>query len=50
MDMLELDVILGIDWLMAHRVVIDCDSKRVIACTLDGTCFMFQGIKHNALP
>ena len=25
MDMLEFDVILGMDWLTAHRVVINCD-------------------------
>ena len=31
MDMLKFDVILGMDWLTAHRVVIDCDRRRVIA-------------------
>ena len=41
MDMLEFDVILGMDWLAAHRVVIDCDRKRVIAYTPDGVCFTF---------
>ena len=30
MDMLEFDVILRMDWLMAHQVVIDCDHRRVI--------------------
>ena len=50
MDMLEFDVILGMDWLTTHRVIIDCDSKRVTAYTLDGVCFMFQGDKHDALP
>ena len=34
--MLEFDVILGMDWLMAHRVVIDCERRRVTACTQDG--------------
>ena len=29
MNMLEFDVILGMDWLTAHRVVIDCDRRRV---------------------
>ena len=33
MDMLEFDVIIGMDWLTAHRVVIDCDRRRVIAYT-----------------
>ena len=29
-------VILGIEWLTAHRVVINCDSKRITAYTWDG--------------
>ena len=33
MDMLEFDVILGMDWLTAYRVVIDCDRRRVTAYT-----------------
>ena len=37
MDMSEFEVILGMDWLMAHRVVIDCDRMRVTAYTPDGT-------------
>ena len=35
---------------MAHRVVIDCDRRRVTTYTLDGTCVTFQGNKHDALP
>ena len=35
---------------MAHRVVIDCDRRKVTAYTLDGNCVMFQGDKHDALP
>ena len=50
MDLSEFDVILGMDWLMAHRVVIDCDRRRVTAYTLDGNCVTFQGDKHDALP
>ena len=41
MDMLEFDVILGMDWLKAHRVVIDCDRMRVTDYTLDGTRVTF---------
>ena len=48
-DMLEFDVILGMDWLMAYRLVIDCDCKRVNAYTPDDVCVMFQGDKHDAL-
>ena len=36
MDMSEFDVILGMNWLMAHRVVIDCDHRRVTAYTPNG--------------
>ena len=31
MDMSEFDVILGMDWLTAYRVAIDCGHKRVTA-------------------
>ena len=50
MDMSEFDVILGMDWLTAYRVVIDCERMRVTAYTPDGTCVTFQGDKHNVLP
>ena len=48
--MSEFDVILGIDWLTALRVFIDCDHRRVTAYTPDGIYVMFQGDKHDALP
>ena len=38
------------NWLMAHRVVIDYDHRRVTAYTLDGNCVTFQGDKHDTLP
>ena len=50
MNISEFDVILGMDWLTAHRVIIDCDRRRVIAYTQDGDCVLFQGDKHDALP
>ena len=50
MDMSEFDVILGMDWLTAHQLVIDCDRRRVTTYTLDGICVMFHGDKHYALP
>ena len=50
MDMSEFDVILGMDWLTAYRVVIDCERRRVIAYTQDGTRVVFQGNKHDILP
>ena len=50
MDMIEFDVILGMDWFTAHRVVINCDRRRVTPYTRDGVCVVFQEDKHVALP
>ena len=50
MDMPEFDVILGMDWLTAYRVVIDCEHRRATAYTQDGIRVRFQGDKHDALP
>ena len=50
MDMSKFDVILGMDWLTAYRVVIDCERRRGTAYTQDGTCVVFQGDKHDMLP
>ena len=50
MDMSEFDVILGVDWLTTYKFVIDCERRRVIAYTQDGTCVVFQGDKHDILP
>ena len=44
MDMSEFVVTLGMDWLTTHRVVIDCDRRRVTTYTLDGNCVTFKGI------
>ena len=48
--MSEFDVILGMDWLTAYRVVIDCELRRVTAYTHDSTRGVFQGDKHDILP
>ena len=50
MDMSEFDVILRMDWLTAHRVVIDCGRRRIIAYTPNDVCVMFKGDNHDALP
>ena len=50
MDISDFDVILGMDWLTTHRVVIDCDNRRITAHIRDGICVNFQGEKHDALP
>ena len=33
MDILEFDVILGMDWMTTYRVVIDCERRRITAYT-----------------
>ena len=50
MNISDFYVILGMDWLTAHRVVIDCDSRRITTYTRDGIRVTFQGEKHDALP
>ena len=50
MDMSKFNVILRMDWLMAYRVVIDYEHRRVTAYTQDSTRVMFQGDKHDVLP
>ena len=50
MDMSEFDVIVGMDWLTAHRVIIDCDRRRVTTYTLNDVCVMFQGISMMLCP
>ena len=50
MDISEFDVILGMDWLTAYRVVIDYERRRVAAYTQDGTHVVFQGDKHDIFP
>ena len=49
-DISDFDVILAMDWLTTHRVVIDCDSRRITSYTQNGICVTFQGEKHDALP
>ena len=50
MDMSEFDVILGMDRLIAYRIIIDCERRRITAYTQDGTRVVFQGGKHDILP
>ena len=50
MDISDFNVILGMDWLTAHRVVTDCDSRRITTHTWDGIRVTFQGEKHDTLP
>ena len=41
MEMSEFDAILGMDWLTAYKVVIDCERRRVTAYMQDGTRVVF---------
>ena len=41
MNMSKFDVILGMDWLTAYRVVINCERRRVTAYTQDSTHVVF---------
>ena len=50
MDISEFDVILGMDWLMAHRAVIDCDSRRITTYTQNGILLCFKGISMMLYP
>ena len=50
MDISDFDVILSMDWLTAHRVVIDCDSRRITAYTRDGIHVTFQGRSMMFFP
>ena len=43
MDMSEFEVILRMDWLIAYRVINDCERRRVTAYTQDGTQVVFRG-------
>ncbi|GJT30115.1 putative nucleotidyltransferase, ribonuclease H [Tanacetum coccineum] len=46
LDMCEFDIILGIDWLAAHRATIDCHSRRVIFGDIHAPEFIY----HGSLP
>ena len=43
LDMSEFEVILRVDWLIAYKIVIDCERRRVTAYTQDSTRMEFQG-------
>ena len=47
LDMSEFDVILRMDWLIAYRIVIDCERRRVTAYMQDGTRMVFQRDKND---
>ncbi|GAV82744.1 RVP_2 domain-containing protein [Cephalotus follicularis] len=46
----DFDVILGMDWLSAHRARMDCYNKTVDFYLPDGTTFQFKGGKGFSTP
>ena len=50
MDISKFKVILRMDWLMAHRVVIDCDRRWVTAYTQDVIVLRFRGRSMMLYP
>ena len=50
MDMSEFDVILGMDWLTAYRVVIDCEHRRVTAIRRTVLVWYFRGTNMIFCP
>ncbi|XP_028064474.1 uncharacterized protein LOC114267612 [Camellia sinensis] len=49
MEMSDFDIILGIDWFSAQRVVINCHQRKVVAHTQDGTRFQFKGDRQDPM-
>ncbi|XP_059658425.1 uncharacterized protein LOC132304710 [Cornus florida] len=49
LKMTGFDVILGMDWLLSFRVVINCFRGRVSMCTPDGDCFCFVRDRCDSL-
>ncbi|GJU06445.1 putative reverse transcriptase domain-containing protein [Tanacetum coccineum] len=43
LDMCEFDIILGMDWLAAHRATIDCHSRHVIFGDIHAPEFIYHG-------
>ena len=50
MDMSEFDVILGMDWLTAYRVVIDCERMMVTAIRRTVLVWYFRGTSMTVCP
>ena len=50
MDMSEFDVILGMDYLIAYRVIIDCEHRRVTAIRRTILVWYFKGTSMTFCP
>ncbi|XP_028082292.1 uncharacterized protein LOC114283623 [Camellia sinensis] len=49
MEISYFNIILGMDWLSAHRVVINYRQRKVVAHTPDGTRFQFKGDRQDSM-
>ena len=49
MEMSDFDVILEMDWLLAHRATINCYRKTMTTYSHDGTRFQFKGDRRDSL-
>ncbi|WRX10265.1 Reverse transcriptase domain - like 10 [Theobroma cacao] len=49
LEILDFDLILGMDWLTAHRANVDCFRKEVVLRNSEGAEIVFVG-KHRVLP
>ena len=49
-DISDFDVIIGMNWLTAHKVIIDCDRRWVTTYTQDGIVLRFRGISMMLYP
>ena len=50
LDILEIDMILGMDWLSSNHAILDCYEKTVMLILLDKTVLKYQGDRKPTLP
>ena len=49
-DISDFDVIIGMNWLTAHKFIIDCDRRWVTTYTQNGIVLRFRGISMMLYP
>ncbi|XP_028125173.1 uncharacterized protein LOC114322117 [Camellia sinensis] len=49
MEMSNFDIILGMEWLSAHRAMINGHQRKVVAHTLDRTRIQFKGDRQDPM-
>ena len=50
MDMSKFDAILGMDWLIAYRIILDCERRRVTAIRRTVLVLYFKGTSMTFCP